>query len=216
MAHSVAKHSPPVSRGRPKDPAKRQAILDAAKGLFLAQGFAGTSMDAVATAARVSKLTVYSHFSDKETLLTAAVEAKCENLMPLPIFALARGDSVEAVLKRIGEAFLAMVDGEDAIRLKRLLCAMAEGETKMPQLFFEVGPQRILRDMEHLLYRAVELELLQIEDPAAVADQFFGMLLGCRHMQVLIGCCETPDEAEIRERVEKVVKTFMRAFSGRG
>lgn len=217
MAHSVAKDSPPVPRGRPKDPAKRQAILDAAKGLFLAQGFTGTSMDAVAAAARVSKLTVYSHFSDKETLLTAAVEAKCENLMPLPIFALARGDSVEAVLKRIGEAFLAMVDGdEDAIRLKRLLCAMAERETEIAQLFFEVGPQRILRDMERLLNRAVELELLQIEDPAAAADQFFGMLLGCRHMQVLIGCCEMPDKAEIRERVEKVVKTFMRAFSGRG
>ena len=58
-------------RGRPKDPAKREAILDAAKALFIAQGFAGTSMDAVATEAGVSKLTVYSHFSDKATLFAA-------------------------------------------------------------------------------------------------------------------------------------------------
>ena len=46
--------------------AKRQAILDAAKSLFLTHGYANTSMDAVATLAGVSKLTVYSHFTDKE------------------------------------------------------------------------------------------------------------------------------------------------------
>ena len=59
--------STPAARGRPKDPAKRAAILDAAEKLFLSQGFTGTSMDAVAKEAGVSKLTVYSHFSDKET-----------------------------------------------------------------------------------------------------------------------------------------------------
>ena len=40
--------SAPAARGRPKDPAKRAAILDSAKKLFVSQGFAGTSMDAVA------------------------------------------------------------------------------------------------------------------------------------------------------------------------
>jgi TetR/AcrR family transcriptional repressor of mexJK operon len=199
-------------RGRPKDPAKRQAILDAAKGLFLTQGFAGTSMDAVAAAAGVSKLTVYSHFSDKETLFSTAIEAKCENLMPLPIFALEKGDSIEAVLKRIGVAFLSMVDGEDAISLMRLLCAMASREPEMAQLFFEVGPRRTLGEMERCLRRATELELLQVEDPAAAAEQFFGMLMGCRHMQVLIGCCELPTESEIRERVGKGVEAFLRAY----
>lgn len=199
-------------RGRPKDPAKRQAILEAAKELFLTQGFAATSMDAVAAEAGVSKLTVYSHFSDKATLFTAAIEAKCESLMPLPIFALEPGDSMEAVLKRIGTAFLKMVDGEDSIRLNRLLCAMAEQETEMAQLFFEAGPQRTLKDMECLLRRATELELLRTEDPAAAAEQFYGMLLGCRHMQVLIGCCELPTEGEIRERVGKVVQFFLRAY----
>ena len=66
------------SHGRPKDMAKRQAILEAAKILFLSNGYANTSMDAVALEAGVSKLTVYSHFTDKETLFTAAVVAKCE------------------------------------------------------------------------------------------------------------------------------------------
>ena len=54
----------PNPRGRPKDPAKRSAILQAATTLFLGQGFAGTSMDAVAKQAGVSKLTEYSTVSN--------------------------------------------------------------------------------------------------------------------------------------------------------
>ena len=48
----------PSGPGRPKDPAKRRAILDAAKELFVRNGYASTSMDAVAAEAGVSKLTV--------------------------------------------------------------------------------------------------------------------------------------------------------------
>ncbi|WP_323845342.1 TetR/AcrR family transcriptional regulator [Microbulbifer magnicolonia] len=201
-----------ASRGRPKDPAKRQAILDAAKVLFMTQGFAGTSMDAVAAAAGVSKLTVYSHFSDKESLFSAAIEAKCENQMPLPMFALEQGDSIEGVLKRVGVAFLSLVDGEEAIGLMRLLCTAAARETEMAQLFFEVGPRRTLGEMERLLRRADELELLRVEDPAVAAELFYGMLMGCRHMQVLIGCCAPPSKGEIRARVEQVVQLFLRAY----
>eukprot|EP01031_Cornospumella_fuschlensis_P045110 gene45110-55183_t len=37
--------------GRPKDPAKRAAILEAAKSLFLSKGYDGSSMDAIAAEA---------------------------------------------------------------------------------------------------------------------------------------------------------------------
>ena len=123
-------------RGRPKDPAKREAILDAAKALFIAQGFAGTSMDAVATEAGVSKLTVYSHFSDKATLFAAAVEAKCEGMMPFPIFSLEAGDDLTVVLERIGHAFVTLINSEEAIALERLMASLAGQDTEMARLFF--------------------------------------------------------------------------------
>ncbi|KAG1258263.1 hypothetical protein G6F65_015638 [Rhizopus arrhizus] len=44
--------------GRPKDLGKRAAILEAAKALFIEQGYTGVSMDAIAAQAGVSKLTV--------------------------------------------------------------------------------------------------------------------------------------------------------------
>ncbi|WP_444900999.1 TetR/AcrR family transcriptional regulator [Microbulbifer sp. SSSA007] len=201
-----------AQRGRPKDLAKRQAILDAAKELFLTKGFAATSVDAVASAAGVSKLTVYSHFSDKETLFSAAITSRCEMMMPLPIFDLEEGDSVAEVLERIGQAFLSMVDSEDSIRLLRLLCALAAQESKLAQLFFDAGPQQILKDIEQLLRRATEMGKLRVEDPAEAAEDFMGILLGCRHMRVLIGCCEVQAEEERRERVRKAVALFMRGY----
>lgn len=76
----------PIGPGRPKDLAKREAILEAAKALFLSLGYANTSMDAVAAAAGVSKLTVYSHFTDKQTLFCSAVMATCQVQLPDLLF----------------------------------------------------------------------------------------------------------------------------------
>ena len=62
---------PKRSRGRPRDPAKLEAILDAAYDLFVDRGIAATPMDLVAERAGVSKMTVYANFRDKPALLAA-------------------------------------------------------------------------------------------------------------------------------------------------
>src|SRR5262252_5954791 len=62
------------SRGRPRDLDKLHAILDAASALFLERGIAGTTMESVAERACVSKMTVYGHFRDKPSLLSAVFE----------------------------------------------------------------------------------------------------------------------------------------------
>jgi AcrR family transcriptional regulator len=55
------------TRGR----AKREQILLGAFAVFAEEGYGGTSMDKVATAARVSKPTLYSYFPGKEQLFVA-------------------------------------------------------------------------------------------------------------------------------------------------
>jgi AcrR family transcriptional regulator len=52
----------------------RDALLAAAEHLFITQGYASTSIDAVAWAARFTKGAVYRHFSDKRALFTAVFE----------------------------------------------------------------------------------------------------------------------------------------------
>ena len=200
-------------RGRPKDPAKRQAILDAAKTLFLSQGFSGTSMDAVAADAGVSKLTVYSHFSDKVTLFAAAVEAKCQESMPFPIFSLEADDDLPTVLARIGRAFMELTNSDEAIQLERLMNSLAVQDPEMARLFFDAGPAKTLNEMERLLAKARDRRLLILKDPGAAAELFFGMLLSCRHMQVLIGCAAPPGPAESEEHVREVVRVFLKGHA---
>ncbi|WP_435809609.1 TetR/AcrR family transcriptional regulator [Streptomyces iakyrus] len=56
----------------PRAEVKRQAIVRAARELFLRDGF-GVGMDAIAAEAGVSKVTVYNHFGSKEALFTAVI-----------------------------------------------------------------------------------------------------------------------------------------------
>jgi TetR/AcrR family transcriptional regulator, regulator of autoinduction and epiphytic fitness len=63
---------------RQLSPEKTEAILTGGMQEFLAHGYAATSMDRVAIAAKVSKATVYSHFQDKESLFIAIIQQLVE------------------------------------------------------------------------------------------------------------------------------------------
>jgi AcrR family transcriptional regulator len=70
--------------GRPRAPGADAAILRAALDLFIEHGVEGTSIERVAKAAGVGKLTVYRRWSGKEELIAAAVEAARDDPVDLP------------------------------------------------------------------------------------------------------------------------------------
>ncbi|SEL98975.1 transcriptional regulator, TetR family [Pseudomonas sp. NFIX51] len=198
--------------GRPKDLAKRQAILEAAKTLFLRNGYANTSMDAVAAEAGVSKLTVYSHFNDKETLFSAAVVAKCEEQLPTLIFELPAGMPIESVLLNIGRGFHLLINSEESLNLHRLIMALGSQDPKLSQIFFEAGPQRMVQGMERLLTRIDQSGALRIDKPRNAAEHFFCLLKGTANFRLLYGCGEPLSDEAAEEHVREVVGLFMRAY----
>ncbi|WP_288097247.1 TetR/AcrR family transcriptional regulator [Pseudomonas sp.] len=204
--------SAPNGPGRPKDLAKRRAILDAAKTLFLSKGYASTSMDAVATEAGVSKLTVYSHFNDKETLFSAAVMAKCEEQLPPLFFELPEGVAVETVLLNIARGFHQLINSDESVNLHRLMMALGSQDPKLSQIFFEAGPQRMLQGMERLLIRINDSGVLSIDKPHNAAEHFFCLLKGAGNFRLLYGCGEPPVGEAAESHVREVVGLFMRAY----
>ncbi|RON01872.1 TetR family transcriptional regulator [Pseudomonas brassicacearum] len=204
--------SAPNGPGRPKDLAKRGAILEAAKRLFLSNGYASTSMDAVAAEAGVSKLTVYSHFNDKETLFSAAVVAKCEAQLPTLLFELPDGMPVENVLLNIARGFHLLINSDESVNLHRLIMTLGSQDPKLSQIFFEAGPQRMLQGMERLLTKIDQIGALSIDKPLNAAEHFFCLLKGAANFRLLYGCGEplTGDAAE--SHVQEVVGLFMRAY----
>ncbi|AZE46873.1 Transcriptional regulator, AcrR family [Pseudomonas chlororaphis] len=198
--------------GRPKDLAKRQAILEAAKTLFLSNGYANTSMDAVAAEAGVSKLTVYSHFNDKETLFSSAVMAKCEEQLPTLIFELPAGMPIESVLLNIARGFHLLINSEESLNLHRLIMALGSQDPKLSQIFFEAGPQRMVQGMERLLTRIDQSGALRIDKPRNAAEHFFCLLKGAANFRLLYGCGEPLSDEAAEEHVREVVGLFMRAY----
>ena len=202
----------PAGPGRPKDLSKRRAILDAAKGLFLRNGYDGSSMDAIAAEAGVSKLTVYNHFTDKETLFSAAIEAKCEEQLPELLFELPDDVPLESQLVEIARGFLALVNSRESVEMHRMMISLASQGSKLSQMFYEAGPKRIQEEMEVLLHKAAKRGLLSLDDPHLAADHFFSLLKGGAHFRLLIGYAEplTGDAAE--RHVQESVQLFLRAY----
>jgi TetR/AcrR family transcriptional repressor of mexJK operon len=207
------KPAKPASPGRPKDLGKRAAVLEAAKRMFVAHGFDGVSMDQIAAEAGVSKLTVYSHFGDKESLFGEAVRAHCEQGMPTRLFEPAPGVPLRERLTTIGRAFFAMIMTPEAVAGHRILCSPQVATSNMPNVFWEAGPQRVQQAFAALLERRIAAGELEIEDPGRAAAQFFTLLKGEPHAQAVFGyCCgghrDSPDA-----HVDAVVELFLRAYS---
>lgn len=75
-----------VKRSRAR--ATRRKIIAAATELFVAQGYAATKLEDVATKAQVAVQTVYFHFNNKRTLLKEAVDvAAVGDDEPVPLLA---------------------------------------------------------------------------------------------------------------------------------
>jgi AcrR family transcriptional regulator len=60
--------------------ATRGQLIEVATGLFADHGYEGTSIEAVLTAAGVSRGALYHHFAGKEALFTAVLEALSEHI----------------------------------------------------------------------------------------------------------------------------------------
>ncbi len=204
----------PSGPGRPKDLEKRAAILDAAKRLFPKHGYEGTSMDAIAAEAGVSKLTVYSHFGDKDSLFVEAVRCKCEERLSSGMFAVEPGVPVRQQLLGIARAFFALITSDEAIGMHRTLVASAQQSPKLAQPFWEAGPAQVQRGFAALLQAKVEAHELDIPDTRRAATQFFALLKGECHARMEFGCCNF-GEREIEEHLNATVDMFLRAYAPR-
>lgn len=200
--------------GRPKDLGKGAAILEAAKRLFTAHGFDGVSMDQIAAEAGVSKLTVYSHFGDKEALFAAAVKAHCEQRLPDALFAEAPGVPLRERLLQIAHAFFAMISSPEAIAGHRILCTPQMANSPLPQMFWEAGPKRVQAAFAALLARRVAAGELDVPDAALASAQFFALLKGEPHAQLVFGCCAA-GERDIEPHLAAAVDMFLRAYATR-
>lgn len=98
--------------GRPAgSPPNRQAILDAARGLFAEQGYDGATIRAIATRAGVDPALVHHYFGSKERLFAAALRLPFH---PGEIVPQVLAGGVDGLGERLLRRFFAIWDSEPA------------------------------------------------------------------------------------------------------
>jgi TetR/AcrR family transcriptional repressor of mexJK operon len=187
--------------------------MQAAGQLFLELGYERTSVDAIAAAAGVSKLTVYSHFEDKEALFKTLIAAKCEQYLEgrdwEPLVRL----SPEVALRRLAQGFMALVLNPDVLALYRVLMAQATQDPKTNLVFYDTGPRATLTALTRLLSQYHASGLLKVRDPGAAADHLLSMLRGDLHLRALLNVGPRPSAQQLKQHAHDCVATFLRAYA---
>ena len=190
---SPARPSGSPARGRPKDANKRQGIMAAASQLFLNRGFHGTSMDALAEAAGVSKATVYSHFTDKNALYQALIQSKVSNYQ-LDDLSPYLGWDMNDDLTMIGRNILDLIFDPEALEMLRMVIYEGQQVPALADLFRTAGPQVVFQQVADYFTEQKRRGVDYLGNPEEDCGLHSGLLVEHRMMmQVLIGGQAIPD-----------------------
>jgi len=189
---------------------KRQAILAAAKRAFLAHGYSGVSMEAIAEAAPVSKPTLYSHFKGKQDLFAAVIAGECEAVLSALSSVQAEPGDPVAGLKAIAGAFVELVYADEALQLYRLIIAEQQHFPELGEPVYRSGPDAVLRQLSSYLSELSRRGILRIDDVAIAGQLFLGMLIGDEHFRCLLGLQSGLSEAAKQRLIDASVSLFLK------
>lgn len=164
--------------------------MDAALTLFLSEGFAGTSMERVAAAANVSKMTVYRHFETKELLFLATINRHCDQIYDVEMHPpAANREEAETALREFGWTFINTIVAYDVMALWRMLVGEVSRFPEIGARFYDVAPARTIEVITRILSG-----IMPIDAARARASAFMHMLMGDTHQRLILRKTER-DEA---------------------
>ena len=192
----------------PRARAKREQITDAARTLFLSQGYARTSMDAVTQAASVSKQTLYVYFPGKIELLAAIVTQELDALSVYENGArIETLDSFRTKLLTFAEAITGRLMQEEAVALLRLLVGEAIHIPELRSTLRQTFPARVLALVEAMLRGAHERKLIVASQPELAARMFVGPVMSFVALDGLFGT--TLPTPPARDTLAYIVDAFL-------
>ena len=151
-------------------PQRREQLLLVGRKLFAEKGFDGTSVEEIATKAKVSKPVVYEHFGGKEGLYAVVVDRELSSLLERITRALEPGHTARQLLEAAALTLLDYVeDSADGFRILVRDSPPGTSTGSFASLMGDVASQ-----VEHLL--AAEFAARKLD--ARAAPLYAQMLVG--------------------------------------
>ena len=190
--------------------AKQRRILDAALSVFAAEGYSGTSMDAIAAKAAVSKPTLYQYFGTKEQLFTEIMLAE-RNTMLLAFDH--PGTDMVAELHHFAWHYADTVMRPEFLSLARLIIGEAQRFPEIGRAYQAAGPDRVLAGMITYLTRQREAGKLTFDDAELAAEDLWGLILSAPRNQALHLPDRIPTKPELARYINNGLRVFLKAYS---
>ena len=195
---------------------KHNAILQAARTVFLRNGYLGTSVDEIAALAAVSKQTVYKHFADKERLFTEIVIStvnEASDQVSNEVFSVQGTGDVEADLRDLARRQLALVIQPRILQLRRLVIGEVARFPELGRAFYDQGPGRTIAALAATFERLAARGLLHLDDPFLAAAHFNWLIMSIPlNRAMLLGDDEPRAPADLDRYADTGVRVFLAAY----
>lgn len=196
----------------------KRKILDKALELFAAQGYDSVGVGEIAAAVGIKAPSLYNHFSGKQAIFDAIVEATAEQYekdtakidihvqnsgRDIPVFT---DISEEALYEKVRQIFEYSLHDEQISRFRRMMTIEQFRSPKLAALYSERYVKRLV-DYHADIFRAlIAAGEIAAEDPDALAMMYVAPII------TLIGICDRePDrESECAARLKEHVRLFYR------
>lgn len=203
--------APGRAPGRPRrDQAEavRQSMLDAALQRFIAHGFEAASMEGIARAAKVAKLTLYRHFETKEELFVEVARRAQLVVRERLGTEVDLSAPLEQVLREIIAKLYDGMTHPDYLAVMRMVVAEAGRFPKLGRAMLDDSSD-LSEPLVAYLQRLKDLGQIDIDSPYDAATQIAGLASGAGRY-VLIGPPRHP--ASRKRAIESLVRLFTRAW----
>lgn len=199
----------------PRAQDKKKQIRLAAERLFLQNGFAATSMNAVTAEAGVSKQTVYSYYKSKEELLADVlkqlIHSLVEHLRSIGNMPLNNRDELMQILNDLAQQTISCLMQPNYLALGRVIIAESSRFPHLGRLFRSTVPELIMNNIANILEQASSKGLVNIVDINVAVRIFVGPLITYILTDGILVTDQTPQQPD-DEDIKKIVSLYMRTI----
>lgn len=192
----------------PKGRERQRRILDAAREVFLEQGFENASIGEIMRRAGGSMSTLYRCFGNKLGLFEAMTQQATNDLFDSVDDRVVWNDDLEEGLRSFGRRFIEQINRPQALALYRLVISVNGADREaIQQIFYANGPERVRIRLTEFLQAQADQGHLRVDCCEMAAGQFIELIKQPWHQQGLLGIPCPPDLPA--KSLEQGIDTFL-------
>lgn len=186
---------------------RKRAIIDAARSLFVEQGFERTTLGEIVERAGGSLATVYKVFGNKDGLLDAVVFEKAASAELIIQHAFAQGGSPSEVLHRVAQGLRTHFLDPEVVALVRIVIARSVQDVDFARNFFERTAKRDHASLKTLFAYWQDLGIPMTGTPDMLSDMFLDLFFSDVHTDAIshgAGLDHSPER--LRTRIDFFIR----------